>query len=89
MMAAPSTLWLVEGEHHGVPGRITKVCATREAADREAAELVTMLCKDNLNRVATPQDWPAALSEHQTHMTDRYEPDELGYVEVNAVELIS
>ena len=87
-MAAPSTLWLVEGEHHGVRPHYKGLCDARSRRSRGRRTCYHALQRQPQPR-RHPQDWPAALSEHQTHMTDRYEPDELGYVEVNAVELIS
>jgi len=81
-MIIPSRkVWLVEGEHHAVPGRITELCATAAGADREAAIMVELLIGDG-KRVAD-SDWREALKRYEAAR----EGFDCGYVEVVEKEL--
>lgn len=39
-------VWIVEGEHHYVPGIVVKVCASKTLADLEALDLVKIILND-------------------------------------------
>ncbi|MHC2552405.1 hypothetical protein [Bradyrhizobium elkanii] len=85
-------VWIVEGEHHVVPGRIVKVCASKELAEMKAVELVDIIRKDaDLPADATADDWPIkleeaanVLNEVNTHDDDYSTP----YVDISAHEVI-
>ncbi|MGX9944925.1 hypothetical protein ACTG4Q_20905 [Bradyrhizobium denitrificans] len=64
-------VWIVEGVHHVVPGRIVKVCATEELAELEAVTLVDIIRADaDLPADATADDWKAKLDEAREVLDD-------------------
>ncbi|BAR61913.1 hypothetical protein ACFLEY_22265 [Bradyrhizobium sp. YCK136] len=64
-------VWIVEGVHHVVPGRIVKVCATEELAELEAVDLINIIRKDaDLPEDTTADDWPIKLEEAQEVLND-------------------
>jgi len=59
-------VWIVQGEHPSVPGRPLFVCASKEAADREAAALVAIFCREHdVPLPAAPHHWQQALHDVQ------------------------
>lgn len=80
-------VWIVEGEHHSVPGIIVKVCASRTLADLEAVVLVNVIRKDlGFEPDCTPDDWEDKLEEVKTDAADLY--NEMPSVEISEHEVI-
>ena|SRR6185312_7477846 len=56
-------IWLVEGAHWNVPGNPLTAHATRESADRKAAELVNIMCAEiGTPGCRAPDQWAEALA---------------------------
>jgi hypothetical protein len=85
-------VWIVEGEHHVVPGRIVKVCATKELAELKAVDLIDVIRADaDLPPDTTADDWPIKLEEAQNVLNDvRGHDDEYStpYVDISEHEVI-
>jgi hypothetical protein len=70
-----TNVWIVEGAHHIVPGRVVKVCATKDLADLEATALVNIILKDvrdDNEPLATAADWEDKLEGAKTTIADLY-----------------
>lgn len=80
-------VWIVEGEHHIVPGLIVKVCASKTLADLEAVAIVKIILKD-LGGAADvhPDNWEQVLEERTVEYADHY--DEMPRVEITEHEVI-
>jgi hypothetical protein len=56
-------VWVIQGEHDTIPGRPMIVCGTKDAADREAAALVSIICRDHdIPGPDHPSHWAEVLS---------------------------
>lgn len=80
-------VYVVQGEHDYVPGRPMYICATQEAADKKAAELVSLLCGGyDIPKPEQPSHWLEALRDVQDRIVkdngieldDPDDPEELG-----------
>lgn len=82
-------IWIVEGEHHYVPGIVVKVCASKPLADREAAELVQVILNDLIDDEkpkVTADNWEAELEAAKVTYIDHYNSEPR--VEVSEHEVI-
>lgn len=67
--ATDSSVHVVFGQHHYVPGVVTAVCADPEAADRIAADLVNAIRAD-ADLPPAEGDWRTALQEARAAIGD-------------------
>jgi hypothetical protein len=68
-------VYIVEGAHHYVPGRVVKVCATKDLADLEATALVNIILndvRDDDEPLATTADWEDKLEGAKATIADLY-----------------
>jgi hypothetical protein len=67
-------VWIVEGEHHAVPGIIVKVCASKTLADLEASDLVGIIVNDVAGGCEgiTPDNWERRLEEAVVEYADLF-----------------
>lgn len=81
------TVWIVEGEHHIVPGLIVKVCASKTLADLEAVALVKIILKDLGDETdVRPDNWEECLEAAMVDYIDHY--NEEPRVEISEHEVI-
>lgn len=80
-------VWIVEGEHHVVPGIIVKVCASKTLADLEAVALVKIILNDlgGADDVH-PDNWEERLEEWKVQYADHY--NEMPRVEISEHKVI-
>jgi hypothetical protein len=82
-------VWIVEGEHHYVPGVIVKVCASKTLADLEAVALVNIIFNDLINDEkpnVTVDNWEDELEAAKVTYIDHYNSEPR--VEVTEHEVI-
>jgi hypothetical protein len=67
-------VWIVEGEHHSTPGMIVKVCASKDLADKEAADLVMIIVNDLAGGCEgiSPDNWERRLDEAVVEYAGHY-----------------
>jgi len=57
--------YIVEAEHHTVPGRIVKVCASMDRAQTEAVNLTKLLIGPSGEWRVTPTNWERTIEKLQ------------------------
>lgn len=83
-------VWIVEGEHHYVPGIVVKVCASKTLADLEALELVKIILNDIVDEEeavnATVDNWEDELERMKVAYADHF--NSMPRVEISEHEVI-
>lgn len=82
-------VWIVEGEHHYVPGIVVKVCASKTLADLEAVELVNIILNDLIDdekTEVTVDNWESELENAKVAYADHF--NSMPRVEISEHEVI-
>ncbi|TYO65468.1 hypothetical protein FXV83_16160 [Bradyrhizobium hipponense] len=82
-------VWIVEGEHHSVPGIIVKVCASKTLADLEAVALVNIILNDLIDDEkieVTVDNWEEELEDAKVAYVDHF--NSMPRVEISEHEVI-
>jgi hypothetical protein len=80
-------VWIVEGDHHVVPGLVVKVCASKTLADLEAVALVKIILHDlGGGQDVTIDNWEESLEAAKVEYADHY--NEMPRVEISEHDVI-
>lgn len=76
-------VWVVEAEHPMTPGRIVKVCASRDKAVRMAIEFTDLMPQRGKKKKAAPDNWESIVEKVQDEHGAQY-----CYVEITPHEVL-
>lgn len=81
--AEPRKVYLMEAEHYYVPGRVVRICATRELAVKEALACVNVMLSDDGSK---PVDNEEAMQAALTYLRANHDGD--CYAEITEHEVL-